>query len=165
MHACWSLLLISSCYFQINYETLKNSAWSHPSSSHVKHGSIAERKPAPSSSSSSSPFIRPKQPDTVQRNLKAVQGWRGAAERGFLAVYPDLIHAISKEGSGGNASLTRWYTKVKNSAYRILSFPTQRLLKSRKLRLRKFRHFLPRLLNFRQLIFFSFSIKIGLSED
>ncbi len=49
---------------------------------------------------------------TVQKNVKNVVGWRGAAERGFLAVYPDLIQTLSKEGSNANQHLGSWYTKV-----------------------------------------------------
>lgn len=37
-------------------------------------------------------------PQTVSNNVKNVVGWRGGAERGFLAAYPDFIHVIRTEG-------------------------------------------------------------------
>ncbi len=57
-------------------------------------------------------FLRQLLPDTVQGNVKNVQGWRGGAERGFLAEYPDLVHMLSKELAEGNESLVEWTRKV-----------------------------------------------------
>ena len=40
-----------------------------------------------------------------------IQGWRGGAERGFLAEYPDLVHMLSRELAEGNESLVEWSRK------------------------------------------------------
>jgi len=51
-------------------------------------------------------------PTTVAANLKNVQGFKGGAERGFLAVYPDCIHQIVSEIGGNVDILKEWTTKV-----------------------------------------------------
>ena len=38
-------------------------------------------------------------PSTVAANVKNVQGFKGAALRGFLGIYPDTIHQIIDKGS------------------------------------------------------------------
>ena len=45
-------------------------------------------------------------PETVTGNVKNVQGHRGAAQRGFRAVYPDLIQALTAEASSGRGRMT-----------------------------------------------------------
>jgi len=51
-------------------------------------------------------------PKTLKDNVKSVVGWRGGAERGFLATYPDCIHVLAKEGTKENPDLEKWYRKV-----------------------------------------------------
>jgi hypothetical protein len=51
-------------------------------------------------------------PQTVTGNVKNVVGWRGGAERGFLAAYPDVIHVLTKEGTLEFPDMARWYLKV-----------------------------------------------------
>lgn len=51
-------------------------------------------------------------PLTVRGNVKNVQGWRGGAERGFLAAYPDCIHVLTQEGTMDIPDMARWYRKV-----------------------------------------------------
>lgn len=52
-------------------------------------------------------------PKTVKGNVKNVVGWRGGAERGFLAAYPDCIHVLTKEGTNDVPSnIAKWYRKV-----------------------------------------------------
>ena len=53
-----------------------------------------------------------KLPKTIKGNVKSVQGWRGGAERGFLASYPDCIHVLTQEGTQDIPEVSRWYTKV-----------------------------------------------------
>ena len=51
-------------------------------------------------------------PRTVKGNVKNVVGWRGGAERGFLAAYPDCIHVLTKEGTADIPDISKWYRKV-----------------------------------------------------
>lgn len=52
-------------------------------------------------------------PKTVAGNVKNVIGWRGGAERGFLAAYSDCIHVIRTEGARVlTPDLTGKYMKV-----------------------------------------------------
>lgn len=54
----------------------------------------------------------PIQPKTVRGNVKNMVGWRGGAERGFLAAYPDCIHVLTQEGTMDIPDMARWYRKV-----------------------------------------------------
>ena len=51
-------------------------------------------------------------PTTVQGNVKNVVGWRGGAERGFLATYPNCIHVLTQEVTKEAPSMATWYRKV-----------------------------------------------------
>jgi len=51
-------------------------------------------------------------PSTVQANVKNVVGWRGGAERGFLATYPNCIHVLTHEVTAESPSMATWYRKV-----------------------------------------------------
>ena len=51
-------------------------------------------------------------PKTVSSNVKNMQGWRGGAERGFLAAYPDCIHVLTEEGTRDIPEIAKWYRKV-----------------------------------------------------
>ena len=53
-------------------------------------------------------------PTTVQANVKNVVGWRGGAERGFLATYPNCIHVLTQEVTAEAPSMATWYRKVIN---------------------------------------------------
>ncbi len=54
-------------------------------------------------------------PKTVAGNVKNVIGWRGGAERGFLAAYSDCIHVIRTEGARVlTPDLTGKYMKVRH---------------------------------------------------
>ena len=55
---------------------------------------------------------RNKKIHTWQPCNDVLQGWRGGAERGFLAEYPDLVHMLSRELAEGNESLVEWSRKV-----------------------------------------------------
>lgn len=48
-------------------------------------------------------------PETVRHNVKNVTGFRGAAERGFLASYPDCIHTLLNHT---HPDLKSWNTQV-----------------------------------------------------
>jgi len=48
-------------------------------------------------------------PETVKANMKNVAGWKGAAERGFLAAYPDCIHSLLQYS---HAKMRSWNTQV-----------------------------------------------------
>jgi len=48
-------------------------------------------------------------PDTVRHNVKNVTGFRGGAERGFLATYPDCIHTLLEHT---HPDLKTWNTQV-----------------------------------------------------
>jgi len=48
-------------------------------------------------------------PETVRSNVKNVTGWRGGAERGFLAAYPDCVHSLLKYS---HPKLRGWNTQV-----------------------------------------------------
>ena len=51
-------------------------------------------------------------PTTVQGNVKNVVGWRGGAERGFLATYPNCIHVLTEQVTKEAPSMATWYRKV-----------------------------------------------------
>ena len=53
--------------------------------------------------------------DTTVGNVKSMMGWKAGAERGFRAIYPDLIHAMSRDGDmiRNNDRLGNWYLKVR----------------------------------------------------
>lgn len=56
-------------------------------------------------------------PETISRNVKNVQGWRGGAQRGFRALYPDVIQVLTTDVGSGieklkNDALGHWYRKV-----------------------------------------------------
>jgi hypothetical protein len=69
------------------------------SSEHLREGALG------------GPF--PPLPKTVAGNVKNVIGWRGGAERGFLAAYSDCIHVIRTEGARVlTPDLTGKYMKV-----------------------------------------------------
>ena len=51
-------------------------------------------------------------PSTVQGNVKNVVGWRGGAERGFLATYPNCIHVLTEQVTKEAPSMATWYRKV-----------------------------------------------------
>ena len=61
-------------------------------------------------------------PSTVQANVKNVVGWRGGAERGFLATYPNCIHVLTHEVTAESPSMATWYRKVINSRIVIIQF-------------------------------------------
>lgn len=48
-------------------------------------------------------------PETVRHNVKNMTGFRGAAERGFLATYPDCIHTLLEHT---HPDLKSWNTQV-----------------------------------------------------
>ena len=52
-----------------------------------------------SSSSKVADLASSSAPSTVAANVKNVQGFKGAALRGFLGIYPDTIHQIVDKGS------------------------------------------------------------------
>ena len=52
-----------------------------------------------SSSSKVADLVSSSAPSTVAANVKNVQGFKGAALRGFLGIYPDTIHQIVDKGS------------------------------------------------------------------
>jgi hypothetical protein len=92
-----------SSFFQLDYESVVSS-----------QGARAQPESGPR-------FLRKLLPDTVQHNVKNVQGWRGGAERGFLAEYPDLVHLLSVGLAEGNDSLVEWTRKVHILAMETLS--------------------------------------------
>ena len=49
-------------------------------------------------------------PETVKANVKNVIGWKGGAERGFMAAYPDCIHCLMEDT---HPELVAWNTQVK----------------------------------------------------
>ena len=51
-------------------------------------------------------------PQTVTNNVKNVVGWRGGAERGFLAAYPDCIHVLTQNVTKEIPTTASWYLKV-----------------------------------------------------
>ena len=51
------------------------------------------------SSSKVADLVSSSAPSTVAANVKNVQGFKGAALRGFLGIYPDTIHQIVDKGS------------------------------------------------------------------
>ena len=60
-------------------------------------------------------------PSTVKANVKNVVGWRGGAERGFLATYPNCIHVLTNEVTAESPSMATWYRKVIN--FRVVINP------------------------------------------
>jgi len=78
--------------YAVNYQTLKDGG--------VLGGS---------SSSKVADLVSSSAPSTVAANVKNVQGFKGAALRGFLGIYPDTIHQIVDKGS---PILREWTTKV-----------------------------------------------------
>ena len=75
--------------YQINYESL--------SKTDANSGTVVNN-----------PYLKSILPETVRGNVKNVKG----AERGFLSVYPDLVHVISQAGGDDSRGLTAWNTKV-----------------------------------------------------
>jgi len=79
--------------YSINYQTLKDDAL------------------VGTSGTKAADLVGKARPSTVTSNLKNVSGFKGGAERGFLAVYPDCIHKIVSE-VGSDSGLKDWTTKV-----------------------------------------------------
>lgn len=82
--------------YQINYESLSNT--------NANSGTVVNN-----------PYLKSILPETVRGNVKNVKG----AERGFLSVYPDLVHVISQAGGDDSRGLTAWNTKVKILCLRL----------------------------------------------
>lgn len=77
--------------YQINYDQLREGGHGSPDGKNLVGANL---------------------PQTVQGNVKNVIGWRGGAERGFLAAYPDCIHVLTNYGTKSMPELCSWYTKV-----------------------------------------------------
>ena len=78
----------------------------------LDYESVTQASSSEPAAAGSARFLRKLLPDTVITNVKNVQGWRGGAERGFLAEYPDLVHMLSRDLAEGNESLVEWSRKV-----------------------------------------------------
>lgn len=63
-------------------------------------------------------------PQTVTGNVKNVVGWRGGAERGFLAAYPDCIHILTENVTKEIPTTSQWYLKVRRSVLKVIRAST-----------------------------------------
>ena len=91
----------SSQKYQVSYDAIRSSA--------------GGAKPMPRGEN---PFVKTSLPETVSRNVKNVQGWRGAALRGFRSNYPDVVHVLTADVASGtwrfdNDAMGHWFRKVR----------------------------------------------------
>eukprot|EP00095_Tigriopus_kingsejongensis_P008642 maker-scaffold426_size175065-snap-gene-0.46 protein:Tk08642 transcript:maker-scaffold426_size175065-snap-gene-0.46-mRNA-1 annotation:"farnesyl pyrophosphate synthase" len=86
-------------------KSISNRAGDNPKSFQINYQSLGNPN---LESQKDNPYIREIVPETVRGNVKNLHG----AEKGFLSVYPDVVHCISRAGENDELGISGWNTKV-----------------------------------------------------